>query len=243
MINKLNFLKNWTLFEKIWLFTSAAILFVLSLIWHDTPLGFVSSITGILTVVFAAKGKIATFYFGLIQAGTYAYIAYGYGLYGEAMLNAFFYFPTQIIGLILWMRHKKNQTTAVNGEDIYAKRLTKKQLLIFSPIVLAAVLGYAVILETINAQQVRLDSIAVVLSIAAQILLLLRYAEQWIMWIVVNVLTIALWFFTLVQSGGNDWAIFAMWVAFLVNSVYGYINWRKLSKPENVEKKKQEVLA
>jgi nicotinamide mononucleotide transporter len=237
MIKRWNFFKDWTLFEKIWLVVSAATLIVLSLLWQDTLLGLVSSVTGILAVVFAAKGKIATFYFGLIQAGTYAYIAYGYGLYGEAMLNAFFYFPTQIIGLILWMRHKKNKEVAVNGEDIYAKRLTRKQWAILIPVTLVAIIGYAFLLEHINAQQVRLDSIAVVLSIVAQTLLMLRFAEQWLLWIIVNVLTIALWFITLTQNQGNDWTILAMWVAFLVNSVYGYLNWRKLSKPATTNEK------
>jgi len=185
--------------------------------------------------VFAAKGKIATFYVGLIQAGTYAYISYGYGLYGEAMLNAFFYFPVQFVGLYMWMKHAKNKEKAVNGEDVYAKRLTKKQWLIFVPIVLVAIVAYAFALHEINAQQVRLDSAAVVLSIAAQLLMLGRFAEQWILWIAVNVLTISLWVATLIQSGGNDWALVAMWTAFLVNSVYGYVNWRKLSKKELAE--------
>ena len=185
--------------------------------------------------MFAAKGKIATFYVGIIQAGTYAYISYGYGLYGEAMLNAFFYFPVQFVGLYMWMKHAKNKEKAVNGEDVYAKRLTKKQWLIFVPIVLVAVIGYAFALHSINAQQVRLDSAAVVLSIAAQLLMLGRFAEQWLLWIAVNVLTISLWVATLIQSGGNDWALVAMWTAFLVNSVYGYVNWRKLSKKELAE--------
>lgn len=223
-------LKDWTLFEKIWLFASVATLTILSFMWQDTLLGLISSVSGILCVVLAAKGKIATFYVGIIQAGTYAYISYGYGLYGEAMLNAFFYLPTQFIGLYLWMKHRKANQQAVNGEDIFAKRLTKKQWFILIPVIAAAIAIYMTLLVTIGAQQARIDSVAVVLSIFAQILLMLRFVEQWIIWIVVNALTIVLWFVTLVTSGGNDWTIFAMWVAFLVNSIYGYVNWRKISK-------------
>lgn len=223
-------LKDWTLFEKIWLFASVATLTILSFMWQDTLLGFISSISGILCVVLAAKGKIATFYVGIIQAGTYAYISYGYGLYGEAMLNAFFYLPTQFVGLYLWMKHRKGNQQAINGEDIFAKRLTKKQWFVLVPVIAAAIAIYMTLLVTIGAQQARIDSVAVVLSIFAQILLMLRFVEQWIIWIVVNALTIVLWFITLVTSGGNDWTIFAMWVAFLVNSIYGYVNWRKISK-------------
>jgi nicotinamide mononucleotide transporter len=225
-------LKGWTLFEKIWLVVSVGTLVVLSFMWDDTLLGLISSVSGILCVVLAAKGKIATFYVGMIQAGTYAYLSYGYGLYGEAMLNAFFYLPTQFVGLYLWTKHRKGNKEAVNAEDIFAKRLTKKQWAILIPVMVAATAIYMTLLVTIGAQQARIDSVAVVLSIFAQILLMLRFVEQWIIWIVVNLLTIVLWFVTLVTSGGNDWTIFAMWVAFLVNSIYGYLNWRKISKPK-----------
>ena len=186
-------------------------------------------LSGITCVVLAAKGKLSTYYFGLINAVTYALVAYGYHLYGEAMLNVLFYLPTQFIGFALWFRARKRAEDAVNGEDIYARRLTRRQWMIGAPLVAAVTVGYVFFLASINAAQVHLDGIAVVLSITAQILMLLRFAEQWILWIVVNTVTIALWALTLVQSGGNDWAVLVMWIAYLVNSVYGYINWRKLS--------------
>lgn len=225
-----NMFKSWTLFEKIWIIVAVATITTISIIWKDNWLGFISSISGILCVILAAKGKIATFYFGAIQASTYAYIAYGYGLYGEAMLNAFFFLPFQFIGWFLWFKNRKTETKAVQGEDIFAKKLAAKQWFILIPIILAAIVGYWLILNAINATQPGLDSAAVVLSIFAQILMSLRFAEQWLLWIIINVITITVWVLTLVQSGGNDWAILAMWCAFLVNSVYGYINWLKLAK-------------
>ena len=233
--------KGWNAFELIWLTVSTIAILSISFIWFDptnpvqSTVSTISSIAGILCVVFAAKGKIATYYVGIIQAGTYAWVSFNYGLFGEAMLNAFFYFPMQFIGMFFWLRHRKNAAEAVNGEDVYAKRLTRKQWLIFVPIVLVAIVAYAFLLQAINAQQVRLDSAAVVLSVAAQFLMLFRYTEQWLVWIAVNILSVVLWFVTLVTQDGNDWALFVMWVAFLVNSVYGYVNWRKLSRPENNE--------
>lgn len=225
--------KNWTLFEKIWIVAAIGIITTLSIIWQENWLGFVSSIAGILCVIMAAKGKISTFYFGFIQASTYAYISFGYGLYGEAMLNAFFFLPFQIIGWILWQKNRKKSGSSVRGEDVYAKRLSSKQWMFLAPIIVVSIIGYAFFLDSIGAQQVRLDSAAVVLSVFAQILMSLRFAEQWLLWIVINVLTITLWVITLVQSGGNDWAVLAMWGAFLINSVYGYWNWRKIStKPK-----------
>jgi len=224
-------LNDWTLFEKIWLAAFAASNIYLFFAWGDSLLGLISSLSGMLCVVLVAKGKISNYYFGVVQTATYAYISYTYGLYGEAMLNVLFYLPIQFIGIYMWNRNKTNQ--AVLGEDVQVKRLTRRGWIITVSVSVVASVVYAELLRVIGGQQVRLDSVAVVLSIIAQILMLKRYAEQWVLWIVVNLLSIALWVITLVNTGGNDWTIMAMWSAFLVNSVYGYVNWLRIEGKQN----------
>ena len=39
----------------------------------------------------------------------------------------------------------------------------------------------------------------------------------------------------LLTQGGNDFAMLVMWSAFLVNSVYGYINWRRIVNQQGME--------
>ncbi|TVX86113.1 nicotinamide riboside transporter PnuC [Paenibacillus agilis] len=224
--------KGWTMFEKIWITVFTAINIYLFFAFDDSLLGLISSMTGMLCVVLVAKGKISNFYFGIVQAGTYAYISYTYGLYGESMLNALFYFPLQFVGLYLWNKNKTKNS--VSGEDVVAKKLTAKGWISVVVIAVVASVAYAQLLHSIGGQQVRLDSVAVVLSVIAQILMLRRYAEQWILWILVNILSIALWVIALTQTGGNDWTMMVMWTAFLFNSVYGYINWMKISKKQAV---------
>jgi nicotinamide mononucleotide transporter len=220
-------LKNWTRFEIGWLFTFTLINIYLFFAWSDSLLGLISSISGMLCVVLVAKGKIANYYFGIVQTLTYAYIAYGYGLYGEVMLNALFYFPVQFIGIYLW---KKNKTEhGVKGEDVIISSLTKKGWFYTVLSLLILTIGYGFFLKFLGGNLVWTDSATNVLSIAAQILMLKRYTEQWLIWISVNLLSIFLWLGALISQGGNDFSMLVMWSAFLVNSIYGYLNWRKLS--------------
>ncbi len=227
-------LKDWTLFEKVWLVVFTAVNIFLFFAWDDTLIGLISSISGMLCVVLVAKGKINNYYFGIIQTATYAYISYGYGLYGEAMLNAAFYFPLQFIGIYFWKKNQIGEGTI--GEDVAVKRLNKKQWVWLSIITVASSALYAELLHLIGGQQVRLDSVAVVVSIIAQILMVKRFAEQWALWILVNVLSIALWAITLLKTGGNDYNMLVMWTAFLINSIYGYINWIRMSKMQGAAK-------
>ena len=221
-------LKGWTTFEKTWLSIFMVINVYLFFAFDDTMLGLISSTAGVLCVVLAGKAKISTYYVGMIQASTYTYIAWSYGLFGEAMLNGLFYFPIQFIGIYLWSKAKTKES--IRGEEVLVKKLNKKQILQLTGITIVASIGYAYLLDFIGGQQVRLDSVAVVLSIIAQFLMIKRYVEQWILWITVNVLTITLWVIVLIQQGGNDWAMVLMWSAFLFNSVVSYINWNKIHK-------------
>ncbi len=53
--------------------------------------------------------------------------------------------------------------------------------------------------------------------------MILRYREQWLLWIVLNVLSILLWW-------EENPAMRVMYIAYLVNSIYGFYNWTKLQK-------------
>ena len=168
----------------------------------------------------------------MIQTSTYAYISFTYGLYGEAMLNGLFYFPIQFIGLYLWHRNTIKNKNSVQGEDVVVKTMNLSSWLYT---IIAIVIGtalYAILLQTIGGRSVGLDSATNVLSVTAQILMLKRFAEQWLIWSLVNFLSIILWVVTLDATGGNDYTLVVMWTAFLVNSIYGYYNWRKMARKQ-----------
>lgn len=219
-------MKDWTRFEMGWLAIFTMINLYLFFAWEDSLIGLISSISGMLCVVLVAKGKISNYYFGIVQTATYAYIAYGYGLYGEAMLNGLFYFPIQFIGIYLWSKNKTKH--GVKGEDVTVKSLTKSGWVTTVVTVTIFTIEYGFFLKYLGGNNVWTDSATNVLSVTAQILMLKRFAEQWLLWIAVNVLSIFLWLSALISQGGNDFSMLVMWSAFLVNSIYGYINWRKL---------------
>lgn len=219
-------MKDWTRFEMGWLAIFTMINLYLFFVWEDSLIGLISSISGMLCVVLVAKGKISNYYFGIVQTATYAYIAYGYGLYGEAMLNGLFYFPIQFIGIYLWSKNKTKH--GVKGEDVTVKSLTKSGWVTTVVTVTIFTIAYGFFLKYLGGNNVWTDSATNVLSVTAQILMLKRFAEQWLLWIAVNVLSIFLWLSALISQGGNDFSMLVMWSAFLVNSIYGYINWRKL---------------
>lgn len=215
------FFSDWTMFEKMWLGLSIIIMISLSLAWGDSPVALVSGITGMISVVLCAKGKILNYAFGLIQATTYAYICYQTSIYGEFMYNILM-IPMIIIGIISW---KKN----MGEEEVKARNLSVRGLILLVVSIVVSTLLYSGFLKILGGAFALVDSTSTVISIIATILMITRYSEQWILWIIVNIVSVLLWFMAL-QSGSNGGiTMLVMWTAYLFNSIYGWWNWRKMA--------------
>lgn len=225
--------EDWSPFEKIWFLGFTAINIALFFILKDTILGLITSLSGMLCVVLAAKGKISTYFFGLIQTTLYGYVAFSHGLYGETMLNWAFYAPLQLVGFFLWVKAAKSRKENVNSTaDIPVKTLTLKAQLALVALAVVSIIAYAFLLQTLGGQSVGLDSATNVLSVIAQFLMLARYVEQWLLWIVVNVLSVIMWTGVTLTQGAESAPMIVMWSAFLINAIYGYRNWKRLAKVE-----------
>lgn len=106
--------------------------------------------------------------------------------------------------------------------------MTPKQLVILLVTVTVIVLVYWQILSRIGGQLALIDAMSTVFSVVALIMQVARYAEQWLLWIIVNVVSVLMWVL-LLGKDPSAVTMVVMWAAYLMNSVYGYINWKKLA--------------
>ncbi len=221
----LNYFDDWTMFEKCWLSLFTLINIYLFFAWKDSWIGLTASITGMICVVLVAKGKVSNYYFGLINVVLYAYIAYQSKYYGEVSLNVFYYLPMQFIGFYYW---KKNENKEGEEKRVEVLKMTPYQWLLWGHVCALGVLGYYFFLNKLGGNLPLADAISTVLSILAMILMVKRFAEQWILWIVVDIVSIYLWL-TVFLKDGNDVSMLVMWSAFLINAIYGYYNWNRMA--------------
>lgn len=216
-------LKNWSLFEKGLLIIATILILGLSLYWGDSVIGIISSVTGIICVILTAKGSIKSYYFGLINVSLYCFISYQQSFYGEVMLNGLYYIPMQFIGYLAWSKH------LTNTGYVQSQRLSNQQRILITVGSVVAIVAYGIFLKQLGGNLAYIDSTSTILSIVAMYLGVKRYMEQWALWIIVNVVSIIMWGVALTQ-GSTDIATLLMWVAYLVNAVYGYVKWNKESK-------------
>lgn len=218
-----NFWDGYSTFEKLFMLGMVILQIVVFCIMPDSWLNIVAGLAGVVSVVMCAKGRTIFYFIGFIQTFTYLALAWQNRFYGEVLENLF-YFVTMIWGIFEW---KRNETKNADGtEDVIARK--------FSPLMWAlsiagtgvATLAMGWWLESIGSAQAYTDAATNVLAIFAQILMVKRYREQWIWWLVIDVLCIKMWF-----VAGN-WSMVAMYIAWTVNCLYGWFNWSKLNETQ-----------
>jgi nicotinamide mononucleotide transporter len=184
----------------------------------------ISAICGIFCVVLCAAGKKSQYYWGFVNIIGYIVISWTAKYYGEVMLNALYFLPSQFVGLYFWGKkynYDKNQ--------VKSKKMSIPATIICLLVSALCIWLYQMLLTALGGRQTWLDSTSTTFSITANALMVLRYREQWLLWIVVNAVTVALW------AADTDWIMTTMWSVYLINSFYGLFLWAKMNKSYNIE--------
>lgn len=189
-------------------------------------LGMVAAVAGLVNVVLCAKGSIVNYLFGLVNVSLYAYISLKSQLYGDFALNALYYIPMQFIGFFSW----RKRGNVENSNQVEGRRLTWKQRAIWGGGTLLTTAIGAIVLAKVGDPYPVKDAITTIVSIIAMLLMVNAYMEQWILWILVNLVSVYIWLqFTIAQEP-HAALMLIMWLFYTANSINGYRIWLKLSR-------------
>ena len=167
---------------------------------------------------------MSSFWFGSINTVLYAIIAWEAKYWGEVMLNLIYYVPMNFVGLYMWSKNMNKET-----EEVVKKRLSLKKSIMSYGLVIVGTLGYGLFLKVLNGTLPFVDSMSTVFSVFAQFLCVKRYMEQWVLWVIVDVVTVIMWIYAFV-NGTGDMATVLMWSIYLINAIFMLIKWKKATE-------------
>ena len=215
---------GWKRWEIIWLAIATGVILGVSLYWKDSFIGIMAALTGIWCVILTGKGKLSSFWVGTINTFLYAYVAWQARYWGEVMLNLIYYVPMNFVGMYMWSKNMNKQT-----EEVVKKRMTRKNSIVAYACVAIGTLAYGVILKYMKGTLPFVDAMSTVFSVFAQFLCVKRYMEQWVLWIVVDVVTVFMWVYAFI-NGTGDIATVLMWSVFLINAIIMLFKWKNDTK-------------
>ena len=132
----------------------------------------------------------------------------------------FLYFPINIISWVIWARHRDD----VEQEKTKAKKLNAGQDVGVGMIVIGSKMIYHYILVRVGGNVAWLDAATVAIGIIATILEMLRYREQYVLWIITDIVAVAMF----IQH--FDPVYLTKKSIYLIMAVIGLINWCKLQR-------------
>jgi len=212
---------KWKTFEVVYVTILILIQVGVYLIAPDSWIGMVSGVAGTLCLVYGMKGRKVSFIFGIVQCLAMTYVAWISHAYGSFAMDIF-YVISQPIGWFMWGHDEATHT--------FSKSIRRW---LFLGAFIAWIIGWWV-LSGLHGQLPYFDSINFVVSMIAQVLYILKYQENWSLWIVVNLANILYWGILTIQvltgatkigSLGANLSQVALQAALLFNSVYATKVW------------------
>lgn len=217
-------LSGWKPWEVLWIIISTVTILSLSIYLNESMIGIIMAITGVICVVLTGKGKLSSYVFGMVNTVLYAYVAYGAKYYGDAMLNILYYAPMNVVGWVMWNKH-----ISVETKEVEKKRLKGTGIV---SVFIGSAIGiflYGLILKRMGGSLPFVDALTTVFSVVAQILCVKRYMEQWILWIIIDVVSVYMWAVAFI-NGGESIATLIMWSIYLLNAIFMFVKWYRESR-------------
>ena len=182
----------------------------------DSLLSLITGMLGVFSVTLCSQRRVSSFLFGIFQISCYMVLAARQHFFGELVENGF-YLLTTLAGIYTWTR---NYDAGDDGNSVQARRLSAKGWAVTMLFFLIGVAGGYWLLRRTSDPHPLLDTVSSVPAFVAQVLMMLRYREQWIFWIVVDLIKVAMW---VVQG---DWCMAAQFSFWVVVCIYGLKKWK-----------------
>ena len=127
----------------------------------------------------------------------------------------------QILGIFKW----KNNLNKKTNEIVKTRLSTKERIkLVIISAILCDILS--MILYFINDSNPALDGTTTMLSLVGMYWTVKRCIEQWVIWAIVNAISILMWI-KILMHGEKVYATVIMWSVYFILAIYFYFQWRK----------------
>lgn len=149
---------------------------------------FASALCGVICIFFTAKASVSACVFGIANTVAYAvYLAYWH-VYGTLCLEMLVYLPVSVGQWVIWARHRDRMEARLTA----VRRLDADGLLLAFFCVASGTIIYRMVLDHFGGSAALWDSLTVSIGVVAVTLSMLRYREQYILWLVTDVVAVAM---------------------------------------------------
>ncbi len=183
----------------------------------DIFLEIMAVLFGLASVVFAMKNNILVYPIGIISTVIYVYLLNKWGLIGDMLINGY-YTTMSIYGWYIWTRKSQNKP------EFPISRITIKEIyhgIIIFLITIVFVVAVYKYFDKFTSWTAYVDTFTTGIFFVGMWLMAKRKIENWLLWIIGDLVSVPLYFYKGYTFTSLQYAIFT------IIAIYGYLEWKK----------------
>ena len=183
----------------------------------DIVLEIVAVFFGLFSVWYSKNNNILVYPTGMISTSIFIYLLFKWTLLGDMMINAY-YFIMSIYGWYIWTRKENDVTTPISKVNPFEKKVAIL-IFFFSIIFVYSIYLYFDKWGTLTSY---IDNITTAIFFVGMWLMAKRKIENWIFWIIGDIISIPLYFYKGLTFTSLQYLIFTF------IAIAGYYSWKKI---------------
>lgn len=182
------------------------------------------TIASLICVYLATKHNQLTWLFGAIGVILFGALFYEFKLYSDAALQILFFLPMQVWGFYVWQNLSEESNNALvtkafgNGDSVSG---TFIWLMVIIAITGLTIINGGLMATYTDASFPYADAWTTWMSVFAQVLMIRKYWQSWVLWVVMDIGAIYIYF------AKGLYVVSGLYVLFLVLASIGWYKWVK----------------
>ena len=215
---------------EIVLWCSSVVLIILSFVIFDREnyLTLAASLIGVTSLVFNAKGNPFGQFLMVIFSILYGIISFTFSYYGEMVTYLGMTMPMALFALVSWLRNPYNG----NKSEVKVNSISRKETAFMWVLTAVVTVLFYFILKHFNTANIVPSTLSVTTSFVAVYLTFRRSPYFAVAYASNDIILIVLWILASLQDTKYV-SVIVCFVAFLVNDIYGFINWKRMKKRQS----------
>ncbi len=181
-------------------------------------LEIIGAVIGLVYILLEYKANVWLWPVGILMSLFYVVVFFNGKFYADAAINVY-YIGANVYGWTAWLNNRSQNS---EKKEVGISHAPLKWLAISIAVSIVLWMAISFVLSNYTDSVAPLgDAFTTALSIVAMWLLAHKYIEQWLFWIVVEVVSVSLYLW----KGLYPTAV--LYVVYTVVAVLGYVNWQK----------------
>ena len=197
---------------------------------RENFLTLAASLIGVTSLIFNAKGNPFGQLLMVIFSLLYGIISFTFSYYGEMLTYLGMTMPMAVFALISWLRNPHNG----NKSEVKVNTLRKKEIVFMWILTVAVTVAFYFVLDAFHTANIVPSTLSVTTSFVAVYLTFRRSPFFALGYAANDVVLIVLWVLASIADARYI-SVVVCFAAFLINDIYGFLNWRRMKERQKAD--------